>query len=128
MTAKAPGHEDPTKTVILVSDTGKVYRLTKEKWETSDNLLKDPAGLGIINQLTTFGAYLSYVPPELAIGIGEVCTVVNLKSILKNNGGASSGTGTIPRQNAGTESGSTAKSGGTTAAGGTATDGSKGRQ
>ncbi len=80
----AAGNEDPKKTVILVSDTG-VYRLTKEQWELESNLLSDAAGQGIVNQLTTFGAYLSYVPPELAVGIGEVCTVVNLKSILKNN-------------------------------------------
>jgi hypothetical protein len=80
----ATGNEDPTKTVILVSDTG-VYRLTKEKWEIPGNVLGDAAGRGIIDQLTTFGAYLSYVPPELAVGIGEVCIVVNVKSILNNN-------------------------------------------
>jgi len=77
------GNEDPTKTIIIVSDTG-VYRLVKEKWEIPPNELTDAAGKGIVDQLTTFGAYLSYIPPELAVGIGEICTVVNLKAILKN--------------------------------------------
>jgi hypothetical protein len=56
-----------------------------DQWEDKDNLLNDAGGKGIVDQLTEFGAYLSYIPPDLAVGIGEVCTVVNLKSILKNN-------------------------------------------
>lgn len=85
MTAKANQKEDPNYTLIIVGDDGKVYRLTEEKWRVQPNVLSDPAGQGIINQLTEFGAYLSFVPPALAVGIGEVCTVVNLRAILKNN-------------------------------------------
>jgi hypothetical protein len=85
MTTKAKGHEDPNFTVILVAEDGKFYRLTREKWEVESNLLADAAGQGIVKQLTEFGAYLSFVPPEIAVGIGEVCTVVNLQAILKNN-------------------------------------------
>jgi hypothetical protein len=85
MTTKAKGNEDPNYTVILVAENGKIYRLTRETWEIESNLLADAGGQGIIKQLTEFGAYLSFVPPEIAVGIGEVCTVVNLQALLKNN-------------------------------------------
>lgn len=84
---------DPRYTVIVVGEDGRLYKLTGDKWMTDDNVVFDPkkpdaaaaGGQGVINQLNTFGAYLSYVPPEIAVGIGSFCTVVNLRAILKNN-------------------------------------------
>lgn len=91
MTTKANHTADPNYTIIIVGDDGKIYRLVEEKWRVDGNVLSDLAGQGIINQLTEFGAYLSFVPPDLAVGIGEVCTVVNLRAILKNNVNPNSG-------------------------------------
>ena len=85
MTAHAHGIEDPNHTIIIVGDDGKVYRLTQEKWQNDGNVLADPGGEGGVNQLSEVWGYLSFVPPKLAVGIGEVCTVVNLRAILKNN-------------------------------------------
>ncbi len=88
--AEKTGVEDPHYTVILIADDGTPYKLTKEAWMKAGTKLP-AAGGGIVDQLREFGVYLSYIPPEIAVGIGEVCTVVNLQAILKNNtNGASS--------------------------------------
>ena len=91
------GVEDPHYTVILIADDGTPYKLTKEAWMKAGTRLPDAAGSGIVNQLREFGVYLSYIPPEIAVGIGEVCTVVNLQAILKNNVG-SHGKPTPPKE------------------------------
>jgi hypothetical protein len=72
---------DGRKTLIIISDTGELYRVTNDKWVT----LPDLGAQGIVKQMEAFGAYLSYVPPDIAVGFGEFCTVVNLKAILENN-------------------------------------------
>ncbi|MFO7178084.1 MAG: hypothetical protein DIU78_005210 [Pseudomonadota bacterium] len=84
------GKADPNYTLVVIADDGKVYKLTREVWENKDYLMKSDgpeaaAGLGIINQLKEFGSYLTFIPPDLAVGIGQICTVVNLQAILKNN-------------------------------------------
>ena len=75
--------DDPRYTIIIVGDDGKYYKLTRSEWQ--QNVVTDAAGLGVINQLTDFGSYLAYIPPDLAVGIGQLCVVVNMKAILKNN-------------------------------------------
>lgn len=73
---------DPAKTFIIVGETG-VYKLTADKWETPENRLDgDAAALGVVNELTSFGSYLAFVP-DLAVGYGSACTIVNLKALLR---------------------------------------------
>jgi hypothetical protein len=79
------GGKDPRKTIIVVSDDGKIYRLTDDQWETQANLVTDAGGKGVIQELTRYGSYLSYVPPKIAVGFGEICIVLNVGAVLKNN-------------------------------------------
>ena len=79
------GEADLRHTLIVVAEDGKVYKLTREVWETDSNLVTSAAGKGVVNQLTEFGTYLAFIPPDIAVGIGHFCTVVNLQAILKNN-------------------------------------------
>ena len=74
---------DPRYTIVIAGDDGNFYKLNKSEWQK--NKVVDAAGLGVIKQLTDFGSYLAFIPPELAVGIGHICTVVNLKAILENN-------------------------------------------
>jgi len=77
----------PDFTLIVVSDTGQIYKLDKDEWQQDKYLLKDdPGAVGIVNQLTTFGSYVAFVKKDLALKIGACCTVVNLRSILKGAG------------------------------------------
>jgi hypothetical protein len=79
------GQGDPRHTVIVVGETG-IYKLTRDQWEKPEFLVNDDAGeAGVISQLTQFGAYLSFIPDEIAVGFGFNCTVVNVKTMLKNN-------------------------------------------
>jgi len=79
---------DPDRTLIIVSDDDKVYRLNKGDWQKPEFILgsEDPGSLGIVKQLTAFGSYLAFVDKNLAIGIGACCAVVNLRSVLKGAG------------------------------------------
>lgn len=79
------GEADPTQTLIVVADDGTYWRVTKEVWRQEKNQITESGGLGMLQQLSRFGTYLAYIPPELAVGIGNICTMVNLKAILKNN-------------------------------------------
>ena len=82
----ATDDEDPKYTLIVVGDDGNFYKLTKKQWKAAVTPLTD-AEKGIISQLTKWGAYLTYIPTSLAVGIGSVCTVVNMHAILKNQDG-----------------------------------------
>ncbi len=72
---------DPRTNIIVIGDDGEPYMITKDQWKK----LPSEGGQGVINQLKEFGVYLAYIPPDIAVGFGEICTVVNLQSILKNN-------------------------------------------
>jgi hypothetical protein len=81
----AGGEADPTQTLIVAADDGTFWRVTKEVWRKDENQITESGGLGVLQQLTNFGTYLAYIPPDLSVGIGNICTIVNLKAILKNN-------------------------------------------
>lgn len=46
--------------------------------------MKQPVAMGLAQQLKQFGTYLAYIPEDLAIGIGQFCTLINLDAILRN--------------------------------------------
>lgn len=83
--AAGGGEADPTQTIIVAADDGTFWRVTKEVWKQKENQITESGGLGVLQQLTNFGTYLAYIPPDLSVGIGNICTIVNLKAILKNN-------------------------------------------
>lgn len=85
----ANGQSDPAKTLVIVGDDGQIYKLTREVWAKDEYRVPDLGSVGVVRQLVEFGTYLAYIPPNLAVGIGAVCTVVNLKAILKNADGGS---------------------------------------
>jgi hypothetical protein len=74
---------DVDRTLIVVSDTGEVYKLTEKQWKEAGTPLT-PVEKGVVEALTKWGSYMAYIPPDAKIGVGAVCTVINLKSILKN--------------------------------------------
>jgi hypothetical protein len=76
---------DPRKTLIIISDDGNVYRVTNDQWQP----LPSQSAQGVVEQLETFGAYVAYVPNDIAVGFGEFCAVLNFKQILQNVGGGS---------------------------------------
>jgi hypothetical protein len=80
----------PRYTLIIIGDDGKYYKLQRQDWAQDQYVVGqegDPSGgpsIGVIDQLKEYGTYLAYLPPEQAVGIGHICTVVNLESIIKN--------------------------------------------
>jgi hypothetical protein len=74
--------DDPKRTLIVVGEDGKYYKLTERQWKKGTALT--PSEKGVVDALTKWGSYLSYIPPAEKVGIGSVCTIVNLRSILKN--------------------------------------------
>lgn len=78
-----PSGKDPRYTLIVVGDDGRYYKITRDQWMVEENVLNDVEE-GVVAQLTKWGSYLSYIPPKLAVGVGSVCTVLNLQSILAN--------------------------------------------
>ncbi|HKO92603.1 MAG TPA: hypothetical protein VJU61_15715 [Polyangiaceae bacterium] len=83
--AAPDGESDPRQTLIVAAEDGTFWRVTEEVWRQEDNQITASGGLGVLQQLTNFGTYLAYIPPDLSVGIGGICTVVNLKAVLKNN-------------------------------------------
>jgi hypothetical protein len=84
-TAASESESDPRQTLIVAAEDGTFWRVTEEVWRQDGNQITGSGGLGVLQQLTNFGTYLAYIPPDLSIGIGGICTVVNLKAVLKNN-------------------------------------------
>jgi hypothetical protein len=84
--SKDQGVADPRYTIIVAGDDGKYYKINREQWQTEANEVKDAGGAGMLDQLTRFGTYLAHIPPDLAVGIGHICTIVNLKAVLKDQG------------------------------------------
>ncbi len=80
----------PKYTLVIIGDDGKYYKLQRQDWAKDEYVVgqqDDPSGgpsIGVIDQLKEYGTYLAYLPGEQAVGIGHLCTVVNLDSILKN--------------------------------------------
>jgi len=83
--AASDNQSDPRQTLIVAAEDGTFWRVTEEVWRKDENKISGSGGLGVLQQLTNFGTYLAYIPPDLSVGIGGICTVVNLKAILKNN-------------------------------------------
>ena len=88
VTGPAAGGPDPSNnpdySIIIASEDGGLYKLNHEAWHRAEYLMKDTGGAGVVNQLVQFGTYLAFIP-DVGAGVGEVCTLVNLKAILKNN-------------------------------------------
>lgn len=79
------GEANPRATLIVRAENGKFYRIVKEQWQIEENVVSDAGGKGVLEQLSNFGTYLAYIPQDMAVGIGHICTMVDLKAILKNN-------------------------------------------
>ncbi|HLV64658.1 MAG TPA: hypothetical protein VKY73_02555 [Polyangiaceae bacterium] len=88
--ASEPRDDDPDYTLIIVGDDDKYYKLTYGQWKNAATELT-PAEKGVVEQLAHWGSYLSFIPSNEFLPIGSVCTVVNLKSILKNKKPTDSG-------------------------------------
>ena len=84
-----PTGDDPKHTIIVYSDDGQYYLISRSDW--GQPIPMDDPTLATVRPLAEGGAYLAYRPPPppqggpKAGGIGTACTIVNLKSILKNN-------------------------------------------
>jgi hypothetical protein len=81
--APAPDTGSPSCTLIVIGDDGRYYKLEQNKWRTHENLMSDARGQGVIKELVEFGCHLAFIPPDIAVGIGHFCTLVNLKAILR---------------------------------------------
>jgi hypothetical protein len=82
-TKKVRTQDDPTQTLVIIGDDGKVYKLLGSEWKKHPVVSSEQ--IGVIEQLKEFGTYLAYLPPDIAVGLGTLCMVVNLEAILKNN-------------------------------------------
>jgi hypothetical protein len=84
--AKVAGTTDPKRNLIVLSDDGTSYYLIPPgpngwedpKWRIDST---DP-DYGNLQQLVALGAELAYLPDGTP-GMGAICTVVNLKAIIK---------------------------------------------
>jgi len=75
---------DTKHNIIVYSDDGNYYLITSGDW--GQPIPGNDPSLAILDPLTRGGAYLAYVKTgPLGGGIGTVCTLVNLQSILNNN-------------------------------------------
>jgi len=69
---------------ILIADESGVYMLKSSVWKQHATKIEDKAAIGVVDELTRFGTYIAYIPPEFAVGFGTCCTLVNLKLILQS--------------------------------------------
>jgi hypothetical protein len=74
---------DPTESVVVFGDDGQFHLLTKDTWSAAPVIGSDDAGYATLKTLVSEGTYLAYLPS--GAGIGTVCTLVNLQTIIKNN-------------------------------------------
>jgi hypothetical protein len=74
----------PKENVIILGDDGKFYLVTKAVWSAQPTIPTTDPGYGALVTLEKNGVYLSYLPSAGGGGVGSVCTLVNLQSILKN--------------------------------------------
>ena len=76
--------------IVIVDEDGKTYLLKKSVW-SHFKIDEDLANArGSIEALADYGAYLAFVP-DVGVGYGTACTVVNLRQILRNNPPSSGG-------------------------------------
>ena len=83
-TKPTPDLDHPRNTIIIAAEDGKYYKLTGSQWQEHGTPIT-PAEQGVVDQLIEWGSYLAFIPTDKYVGIGSVCTIVNLKSILQNN-------------------------------------------
>jgi hypothetical protein len=74
----------PKYTLVLIGDEGKIYKMTGDQWKQFEVSQDSLAATGVIEQLRDYGTYLACVP-EVSIGSGHFCVVVNMGLILRNN-------------------------------------------
>ena len=79
---------DPTTTIVVISDDGHIYKLTKEYWSKGEELKGDAQFLP--EQVRRSGGFIAF-PDPIAVGIGVECTIVNLEAVLKSQGAAPAG-------------------------------------
>jgi len=70
--------DKPRDTIVIVGEDGKQYKLLKSDWTQFE---VEPSGA--VTQLANFGAFVAFIPEDIAVGFGFNCTVVNLKAVLK---------------------------------------------
>jgi hypothetical protein len=89
--ARNPTPSKPDETLIIVADDGATYVLKEKEWRSSDYLQptvrQGNGAVALIEQIVQLGVYAAYLPPQFAAATGCCCTLVNLKAILRGNGG-----------------------------------------
>jgi|HubBroStandDraft_1064217.scaffolds.fasta_scaffold11479_4 hypothetical protein len=80
--AAAVAADNKQWSVILIGDDGEPYLLDKNQWQTAGTLLPaDSPMRATITQFVTFGTILADIT-NVGLGIGGVCTFVNVKRIV----------------------------------------------
>jgi hypothetical protein len=74
---------DPTTTIVVISDDGRMYKLTKNDWTQGEELKGDAQF--IPSQVVASGGFIAF-PQPISTGIGIECTIVNLKAVLQSQG------------------------------------------
>lgn len=90
------------KSLVIAADDGKIYKLNEEDWRQEKYILPEKDS-GVVQQMLKWGTTLGFMP-NLGVGIGSICYLVNLASIRTDNpwsppaagtaSGTPSGTGT----------------------------------
>lgn len=75
---RAGGRDAPRDTIVIVGEDGTQYKLLKSDWVGFET---EPSGA--VTQVANFGAFVAFIPDDVAVGFGFNCTVVNLKAILR---------------------------------------------
>jgi hypothetical protein len=85
--------------VVIIGDDGNYYKLLRKEWHQEKYKVtpSNMAQAGVINQLRQWGTYLAYLPTDVAAGVSNLCTLVNLEAVLKNNIGNGKGKGKAKR-------------------------------
>jgi hypothetical protein len=80
---------DPAYTIVVVGDDGQYYKLLGKEWRQEKYRVSNDrmAQAGVIDQLTKWGTYLAYLPTDVAAGVGNLCTLVNLQAIIESRVG-----------------------------------------
>ena len=71
--------DKPRDTVVIVGEDGTQYKLLKSDWVKFK--VEEPSGA--VTQVAKFGAFVAFIPDDIAVGFGFNCTVVNLQAVLK---------------------------------------------
>ena len=101
--AQTPAGAPVLKSLVIAADDGKIYLLQEKDWRQEKYILP-PKDSGVVQQMLKWGTTLGYMP-NLGVGIGAVCYLVNLASIRTDNPWANIGS-TTEKQGADTDSSS----------------------